>query len=344
VAKTVGLYRRGRVWWMRYSHHGKQIQESAKTTKKSEAEALLGKRKAAIHAGTFFPEKRTATLTVGELRDRWLKHAKDKRSLSDDELRFGRIVDFFGEKRAIAAIETSDVDEFRDALLEEKVRGGTMSKTTANRHLALLRSALRYAEREGHLTQRPAVRMFEERNSRANRVASDEELAALLEAADRDPKFAELKLAIVVGRWSGMRLGEIVHLTWERVDLKQGVVTLREIDTKTGEGRVVPLGAPAFAALKASPRRLDGRVFTKKRETFSSEFSQLVRAAGIEDLHFHDLRGTRLTELRRAGADIKELQAISGHKTLSTLVNRYQAISVEELLEVSRRADRKKPR
>ena len=352
-----GLYKRGEVWWMRYSFGGRQIRRSTGATSKKAAEAVLGKTKAELFAGTHFPEARMAGLTVGELRDRWLARSKHKRTVQDDEIRFRRVVTFFGVDRSITDITTPDVEEFREALLTESVsrkKGGapkrgekkkeatepprTLSPATVNRHLEILRSSLRFADREGYLTRKPEVRLLKVRNERADRVCSDDEYARLIAEAT-----GELRLAIVVARHSGMRLGEIVGLTWDRVELKRGLVKLRDVDTKTGEGRTVPLGLAAVEALRACPRRIgDARVFSvKDGRSISPLFSRLIRALGIDDLHFHDLRGTRLTELRRAGADLKQIQAISGHRTLAILVERYQAISDDELLEVARKAEGK---
>jgi len=354
-----GLYKRGEVWWIRYSLGGRQIRRSTGVTSRKAAEALLGKTKAELFAGTHFPEARMAGLTVGELRDRWLARSKHKRTVQDDEIRFRRIAAFFGPDRPITDITTPDVEEFREALLSEPLsrkkdvargpkRGEkkkdaaeperTLSPATVNRHLEILRSSLRFADREEYLTRKPEVRLLEVRNARADRVCSDDEYTGLLGAAT-----GELRLAIIVARHSGMRLGEIVGLTWDRVDLKRGLVKLRDRDTKTGEGRTVPLGQAAIEALREWPRRLgETRVFAvKDGRSISPLFSRLTRALAIVDLHFHDLRGTRLTELRRAGADLKQIQAISGHRTLAILVERYQAISEEELIEVARKAERK---
>ncbi|MCC7382229.1 MAG: site-specific integrase [Deltaproteobacteria bacterium] len=377
MRSTPGLYRQrknGRelpTWWIRYSYGGRQIRISTETTNKKAADALLGKIKAELFAGTHFPEKRTVGLTIEDLQAKWLARAKHKKSVRDDEIRFRRIIAFFGAKRRVQEITSELVIAFRDHLLEQVISRRTkpaakrrkkeaprkMRDATVNRHLELLRSALRYAEELGYLTRRPKVRLLEARNARADRICSDAELEQLLSASTGD-----LRLAIILARYSGMRLGEIVGLTWDRVNMKRGLVTLREKDTKTGEGRVVPLAQPAIDALKAWPRKIgephvfpprpevarkdakksaEKRLVPLKGTSLSPCFTRLVRKLGIEDLHFHDLRGTRLTELRRAGADLKQIQAISGHKTLAILVERYQAISEDELLEVSRKAERK---
>lgn len=66
-------------------------------------------------------EKRKTELTIDQLRDQWLKHAADKSSLRDDEVRFERMVEFFGPERTVATIETTDVDELKEALADEEI-------------------------------------------------------------------------------------------------------------------------------------------------------------------------------------------------------------------------------
>ena len=342
-----GLYRRGKVWWLRYSYGGKQVRQSAETTNKKEAEAALAKIRSEIFAGTFFPEKRKTELTIGELRDQWLEHAKHKRSVKDDASRFGRIIEFFGKQRAVATIDSADIGELRDALLDEKTRRGVMSPATANRHLALLRSALRYADAQGFLTRRPTVKLNAEDNER-DRICTPEEYERLV--AEASPS---LRLAIVLGYWSGMRLGEITSLRWEQLDLKAGVAKLRARDTKTKQAREVPLPAPAIEALKAAPRALDGglvfmtdvhrkvgppRRTHLKSTSLSPLFSRLVRSLGIKDLRFHDLRHTAATRLRRAGVDVLTIQRITGHKTLQMLA-RYNTITSADLQAAMAKAE-----
>ena len=52
---------------------------------------------------------------------------------------------------------------------------------------------------------------------------------------------------------TGMRRGEILNLKWDRVDLKEGFIRLRPEDTKTTEGRLVPLNQELMEMFKAMP-------------------------------------------------------------------------------------------
>lgn len=339
-----GLYRRGDTWWIRYSVNGKQVRRSAETTNRKTAEALLGKIKAEIHEGRHFPEKRRASMSVEQLAAAWRARSSEKRSLRDDEQRFKRIVEFFGPDRPIATIDTSDVVEFRSALLAETTRRGIMAPATVNRHLTLLGSALRYASdslKQRTLDPMRGIDQLDELNER-DRIATPEEYEALLAGAA-----PQLRLAIVIGYWTGMRLGEVIGLRWDQVDLKAGVARLKAADTKTKEARIVPLSKPVIEALKMETRPLDGgAIFTveatdkvtgevtrepMKATSMSPLFSRLVKKLGIKDLRYHDLRHTALTRLRRAGVDVLTMQRVSGHKTLDML-RRYNTITEADLV------------
>lgn len=109
---------------------------------------------------------------------------------------------------------------------------------------------------------------------------------------------------------TGQRLGEIVGLTWDRVDLKRGFINLRSQDTKTNESRQVPMAADiriVFTDLYRSRKTLETRhVFTfrgKPLQRVSRSFKTALRDAGIKDVRFHDLRHCAATNLRRAGVD-----------------------------------------
>jgi integrase len=105
-----------------------------------------------------------------------------------------------------------------------------MSPACVNRHLELLRAALRFARAEGfnHRDPLKGVSMLKIDNIR-DRVCSEDEFARLTAAAN-----AKLKLAITLGYNTEMRLGEIVWLTWDRVDLDARLIRLYELALERG--------------------------------------------------------------------------------------------------------------
>lgn len=333
----MGLFKRkdSDVWWMSYSVGRRQVRESTQTTNKQLAEELFRKRKVEVFEGRHFPDKKRNDLTLTALRDMWLAHAAQKKSLSDDKQRFTTLLELLGPNTQVSGLLPADVGRLKADLGRTLTQRGTrMAPATVNRHLALLRSALRLAERNGFRHRNPmaGVKLLAEHNER-DRLCSEEELAQLVEAA-----YPKLRLAIVLGYHTGMRMGEICGLTWAQIDLNARTVRLRSASTKTGAARVVPLPSAAVDELRAWPRRLDGRLLDIDKRTLSPAFKRLCDKLGIHDLRFHDLRHTAATRLRRAGADLFTIAAITGHKDLQSL-RRYNTITVDDLHKAVARLD-----
>jgi len=147
------------------------------------------------------------------------------------------------------------------------------------------------------------------RGSRVENVWSEEDERAFLRSA---PK--HLHLALLLALWTGQRQGDLLKLPWSAYDgthlrLKQG---------KTGARVVIKVGAPLKAALDSAPRRSpvilvnsDGKPWTA--DGFRSSWRKACAAAGISGLTFHDLRGSAVTRLALAGAEVPEIAAVTGH-------------------------------
>ena len=148
--------------------------------------------------------------------------------------------------------------------------------------------------------------------------------------ANGAPKLAPaVRLAIE----TGMRMGEILSLEWRYVDMAQRVATLP--DTKTGDARQVPLSTAAIAAISTLPRHIkDGRVFWtwSRADSLENAWRRAVKAAGIIDLRFHDLRHEAVSRLFELGLNAMEVASISGHKTLQML-KRYTHLKASELVK-----------
>ena len=97
------------------------------------------------------------------------------------------------------------------------------------------------------------IRMPKQPAGRERRLKEGEE-QALLDVADYP-----LKQMIILALETGMRLGEILSMSWANLDLNKGVLELE--DTKNGERRSVPLSPMARATLNQLPRHIFGRVF-----------------------------------------------------------------------------------
>ncbi len=123
---------------------------------------------------------------------------------------------------------------------------------TVNREIAWLETIFSKAEKNGKAERNPAqgVKGLKENNA-CDRVLSPDEYARLLAHSPE-----HLRPIIKVACYTAMRQGEILNLTWGQVDLKEGFIRLAPENTKTNEGRLVPLHRELVEMFKAMPRGL----------------------------------------------------------------------------------------
>ena len=155
---------------------------------------------------------------------------------------------------------------------------------------------------------------------------SEEEEARLLEACSPGIR-PIVKLAI----YSGCRRGEILGLTWDRVDMDAGFLYLD--NTKTGEPRAVPLCETALEILRGLGH-CEGYVFkNEKGEPYTcirASFNRAKKEVALDGLTFHDLRHVFASRLRRLGASLSDIGEALGHRSARTTL-RYAHLSPDYL-------------
>ena len=230
----------------------------------------------------------------------------------------GRLLPLFGDK-IITTITAGMIEEYRAKRRIEPGRHGTAVKiATINRDLALLKHMFSYALREGWLERNPvSLVKFDKENNARDRVLSAEEFEGLQRHSS-----PHLQAINLMAYHTGMRRGEILNLTWDRVDLKAGLIRLKAEDTKTDEARFVPLTADLTTQLKDlyKVRYLhEPHVFLvngKSVHSIKTAFNAARRRAKIEGFRFHDFRHPAVSNMQRAGIDHLTIMRITGHKTM----------------------------
>ncbi len=239
----------------------------------------------------------------------------------------------------ITQITASMIENFRERRLTERGYQGTNLKAaTMNRELALLKHMFSLADREGWLDQNPvSLVKFQKENNVRDRVLDPDEFARLQQHSP--PHLQAINLCAYQ---TGMRLGEILHLTWDRIDFKSGFIQLRAEDTKTDEARIIPL-TPELASLLKNLYKVrylgEDHVFLLKGRLVRSikpAFKAACRRGKIEGFRFHDFRHTAVTNMRRAGIDHLTIMKITGHKTLEVF-KRYNSFLEGDLREAAAR-------
>lgn len=229
---------------------------------------------------------------------------------------------------------------YRDERLK-KVRPATI-----NRELGLIQHALEIARREWSipLPTNPAkdVSKPSPDRHRERRLEPGEE-EALMEAINntRNPVLGPLVSFAIE---TGMRRGEMLNAKWADVNFDDG--TMKIPLTKNGEPRIIPLTLEALnilrelstecnqiepALLGTKRNKLNSaNIFPITQDAFKKCWKRAVYRAGIQNIHFHDLRHEAISRFFEMGLSVPEVALISGHKDVRMLF-RYTHIRAADL-------------
>lgn len=136
---------------------------------------------------------------------------------------------------------------------------------------------------------------------------------------------------------TAMRRNEILAITPAMVDFPKRVIHLSDDQTKNGEGRDVPLNSAALALLRdlCNGKDANAPLFTLTPYAVSQAFRRAARISLVKNVCFHSLRHSAITRYAEKGLNTLQLQAISGHKSI-TMLARYshiKATSVADLMD-----------
>ncbi|RJQ45299.1 MAG: tyrosine recombinase XerC [Nitrospiraceae bacterium] len=249
--------------------------------------------------------------------------------------------DFHGfSDKNIKDIDNHDIRNFLAFLHHKKLK-----KTTIARKLATVRSFFRYLYREGFLTANPA-RLVATPKVPKNlpRFLSVDEVFALVEKPQGDTFTAARDKAILELLYSsGLRVAELTSLDIGDLDMKESLVRVKGKGMKE---RIVPVGSKAMDAIRNYlPERISlkkksqslflnirgGRLTQRSVRRIVVHYSRMVNLNS--DPGPHTLRHTFATHLLHEGADLRSIQELLGHSSLST-TQKYTHVDIGHLMEV----------
>ena len=159
----------------------------------------------------------------------------------------------------------------------------------------------------------------------ALRFLSEEEISRLMTACQCSAP-PELAAVVTVALNTGMRKGEVLGLTRDRVDFSRGVLLLER--TKSGRRREVPMNDAVDVVLSGRPGTRQGKVFLAR--SIRKAFDKAMEAAKLEDFRFHDLRHTAASYLVMRGASLADVRAVLGRSDIK-MTMRYAHLSPQHL-------------
>jgi integrase/recombinase XerC len=289
---------------------------------------------------------------------RYLEHLHGERQVSPETLRayehdLTSFLEFLARDflaKEAAEIRPGEVDALAVRSFLAAMTHKGLAKTSQGRTLSAVRSLFRFACREGVLTANPAQGVRTPKvPQHLPRHLRPGEVENLIEAPDGDEPLVRRDRAILEMLYAaGLRVSELVGLDWRDVDLPARVV---RVMGKGSKERMVPFGRPAAEAMR---RWLDVWESARKGEddgepvflnTFGTRLTdrsvrrvidRWVDAAAVaRGVHPHTLRHTFATHLLENGADLRAIQELLGHSSLST-TQKYTHLEVDRLLSVYR--------
>jgi integrase len=334
----------GATWWYRFRFAGRIVHESARSTSKTLAREAERTRRRELEERINGIRKRGLPPAFARAADDWLEEAKPHLA--------GRTAEIYGValenhlKPALGALLLCDIDARRIALYQARRKAEDASARTLNKELQVLRQILKrhklWANLQGDVR-------FERETDHIGKALTREEEKKLLEACASNPL---LTVVVTLALNTALRKSEIRTLRWSQVDLFKRTLTVGRAKTAAGSGRVVPLNAPAYAALVKWAGRFpqskpEEYVFpacenarpdcarpyaanidcTRPIQSWRTAWRRALKDAGLA-MRFHDLRHTCITKLAEGQASEHTLMAIAGHVSRKMLEH-YSHIRME---------------
>ena len=341
---------------------GRQIQRSISGKTQKEVRQRLQELAVAVDAGTYTPP---AKMTVGEWLDTWAADYLNGRK--PNTVRLYTLYLSNKIKPALGAVRLSelhphDVQHFVNGLSD-------LAAASVRVVYVILHMALEKAVALGYIPRNPADGCELPKSERKEiKPLDDKQAAALLRAATG----SQLEFLIPAALFTGMRVSELLGLTWDTVDTTAGTININKqlarkslrgkslfASPKNGKARTICPAGAVFRVLADQQRKQTewrlkagavwsnphGLVFTNEvgdpleQTQISYLFSKLGAAAGLEGVRFHDLRHTYAVNAIRAGDDIKTIQGNLGHASAAFTLDRYGHFTDRMKLDSAARMD-----
>lgn len=329
---------------------GRQIQRSFTGKTQKEVREKMQAVTVAINEGTY---QEPSKMTVGQWLDIWVKDYLTGVKVSTVENYKYNIR--LHIKPALGAVRLADLHAHT---VQNFINGLGLAPTTTVLVCGILSGALEKAVELDYIPKNPVKRCeLPRREQKEIHPLDDQQLTALLSTA----KGRNIEHVVTVALFTGLRLSEVLGLTWAAIDFAGGTITVDKqlapdtqrkagimfTTTKSHKSRIVAAAPSVLSALmlqkqkqaemqlKAGPMwsNPDGLVFTNEtggpmsQRNVQSRFKSLTKAAGLEGVRFHDTRHTFAVNSLRAGDDLKSVQGNLGHATAAFTLDRYGHIT-----------------
>lgn len=252
-----------------------------------------------------------------------IKQNRSKSYSTSVVLSLKHLTDYFGIHKSIQSIGLKDVENFLTYLQRKVLKGYRV-------YFRTLKAAFNKAIDWGYIKDNYFIKVKLPKKQKVNPVYIDErQLSLICKKIDVDV----VKEISILGFYTGMRLNELVNLTWRNVNLTTRIITVGDEDftTKGRNQRYIPICDEAFEVLsKRIPKvhivhndksfvfcKSNGLPFTG--DFISKRFKSACKAAGTDKaIHFHSLRHSFASNLAQKGVSLYTIKELLGHSSIST--------------------------
>lgn len=310
--------KRGTGWQARVRRAGYPDEVKTFPTR-AEAERWARSVEGEMDRGEFSDHREVARTTLGDLVRRYMAEVTpSKRGAREEVIRLNAMLRNRICELSLAHLAPQEVARYRDERLQ------VCGAATVIRDLAVLSSIVNHARREWGIRIQNPVALVRKPPAPAGRdrvLSEGEEMRLLEELEPRGRRNPYMHPLVIVAIETAMRRGELLALQWEHVDLVSRVAFLPT--TKNGRPRYVPLSSRALSVLGSIGSPRPGRVFPIGIAAMEAAFLRATRRAGLDGLHFHDLRHTATSRISRKLPNVIELASVTGHESLQMLRRYY---------------------
>ena len=305
--------------------------------------------------------ERKEVVTLRVFRDEYLNLIKNSRSKSyyiSVNISFDHLAEFLSNQFSINSIQAKDIENFL-IHIQKKVKKGYRV------YYRTLKAAFNKAVDWGYINENYFHKVKLPKKQQVNPVfINSDQLLAI----SNQLKNEVIKDFVVFGFYTGMRLNEIINLTWRNVDLEAKIITVGDesFTTKGRNQRYIPICEEVLETLEKQekqkvrgtpscilPLKKGGEVFEYvfcKRDGFkycgnyvSRKFKNACKAAGIDQsIHFHSLRHSFASNLVQKGVPLYTIKELLGHSSIST-TEIYSHLNLDSLREAIKKLDSPHP-
>lgn len=253
-----------------------------------------------------------------------------------------------------------DLSELTPAVVHgfvEELESSALAGSTVKSIYRLLAAALRFAQEEGIIAQNPCRKIkVQYMQKPEQRVLNRQEQNAIRSLSE-----TQEELSVLLGLYTGMRLGEVCALKWSDIDWEKKILVVRRtaqrvarMNPANGSKTMLMVGSPKSMQsqrllpvpnflLEMLKKRMENKISeyvfgvsnrAAEPRTLQRRFQRIIAMLGISGVHFHTLRHSFATRLLELGVDIKTISVLLGHSSTKITLDFY----VHSLLDRQRSA------